>query len=125
MTISTRAIAITFGLSPGAAVGARTSAGVIVPGAIVETLARDFAFTEGPTCDAEGNAVFTGQPNDRIPKWSGDGVLSTFLQPAGRANGMDFTPGRDDRRPTSASAGRTGKRSSSRSAPACTRSGCA
>jgi len=63
---------------------------VVAPGAQVEKLAGDFAFTEGPTCDAGGNLFFTDQPNDRILKWSVDGKLSTFLQPAGRANGMYF-----------------------------------
>jgi len=28
--------------------------------------------------------------NNRILKWSVDGTLSTFLQPAGRSNGMYF-----------------------------------
>ena len=63
---------------------------VVASGAAVEKLAGDFEFTEGPTCDAEGNLFFTDQPNDRIMKWSVDGKLSTFLQPAGRANGMYF-----------------------------------
>jgi len=63
---------------------------VLAPGATVELLAGDFKFTEGPTCDAAGNVFFTDQPNDRIMKWSVDGKLSTFLQPAGRANGMYF-----------------------------------
>ena len=40
----------------------------------------------------QGNLFFTDQPNDRIMKWSVDGKLSTFLQPAGRANGMYFDP---------------------------------
>jgi len=56
----------------------------------LEKLAGGFDFTEGPTCDAEGNIFFTDQPNNRILKWSVDGRLSTFLQPAGRANGMYF-----------------------------------
>jgi gluconolactonase len=64
--------------------------GVVAPGAKVEKLAGDFQFTEGPTCDAEGNVFFTDQPNDRILKWSVEGRLSTFLQPAGRANGLYF-----------------------------------
>jgi gluconolactonase len=64
--------------------------GVVPPGAKVEKLAGGFQFTEGPTCDAEGNVFFTDQPNNRIMKWSVDGGLSTFLQPAGRANGMYF-----------------------------------
>ena len=63
---------------------------VVEPGAKVEKLAGDFAFTEGPTCDARGNVFFTDQPNDRIMEWSTDGKLSTFKHPAGRANGMYF-----------------------------------
>jgi len=65
---------------------------VVAPGAKVEKLAGDFEFTEGPTSDEEGNLFFTDQPNDRILKWSVDGKLSTFLLPAGRANGMYFDP---------------------------------
>jgi gluconolactonase len=64
--------------------------GVVAPGAKLEKLAGDFKFTEGPSCDAKGNVFFTDQPNDRILKWSTAGQLSTFLQPAGRANGMCF-----------------------------------
>jgi gluconolactonase len=65
-------------------------AGVTAPGAKLEKLAGDFKFTEGPTCDKDGNVFFTDQPNNRILKWSADGKLSTFLEPAGRANGMCF-----------------------------------
>jgi gluconolactonase len=67
-----------------------TRHGVIAPGARLEKLAGDFDFTEGPTCDADGNVFFTDQPNNRILKWSVDGRLTTFLQPAGRANGTYF-----------------------------------
>jgi gluconolactonase len=63
---------------------------VLAPDAKVRKLADGFQFTEGPTADAEGNVFFTDQPNNRILKWSVDGQLSTFLQPAGRANGMCF-----------------------------------
>ena len=63
---------------------------LIAPGAKLEKLSGEFKFTEGPTCDAAGNVFFTDQPNNRIMKWSLDGQLSTFLQPAGRANGMYF-----------------------------------
>jgi gluconolactonase len=63
---------------------------VIAPGATLEKLAGDFKFTEGPTADRDGNIFFTDQPNNRIMKWSVDGKLSTFMQPAGRANGMFF-----------------------------------
>jgi len=59
-------------------------------GAKVEKLAGDFGFTEGPSCDAQGNVFFTDQPNNRILKWSVEGKLSTFKEPAGRANGMYF-----------------------------------
>lgn len=65
---------------------------LIEPGAKVEKLAGDFKFTEGPTCDSAGNVFFTDQPNNRILKWSVDGKLTTFMQPAGRANGMCFDP---------------------------------
>lgn len=65
---------------------------VIARGAGLQKLAGGFDFTEGPTCDANGDVFFTDQPNDRILKWSAEGGLSTFLQPAGRANGMCFDP---------------------------------
>jgi len=42
------------------------SENVIAPGAKLEKLAGDFAFTEGPTCDANGSVFFTDQPNNRI-----------------------------------------------------------
>ncbi len=63
---------------------------LIAPDAQVTKLADSFKFTEGPAADAKGNVYFTDQPNDRIMKWSVDGKLSTFMQPAGRANGMFF-----------------------------------
>jgi gluconolactonase len=62
----------------------------IAPGAKLEKLAGDFLFTEGPTCDKKGNVFFTDQPTNRIMEWSVDGKLSTFMEPAGRANGMYF-----------------------------------
>jgi len=63
---------------------------VVAPGAKLEKLAGDFAFTEGPTRDRAGNVFFVDQPNNRIMEWSTDGKLSTFLQPSGYANGMCF-----------------------------------
>ena len=69
---------------------AEDASAIIAPGAKLEKLGGDFKFTEGPTCDKDGNVFFTDQPNNRIMKWSVDGKLSTFLQPAGRANGMFF-----------------------------------
>jgi gluconolactonase len=86
-----RVIAAALGLVLGAVpFAARAADGVVAPGAKLEKLAGDFSFTEGPTCDAAGNLYFTDQPNDRIMKWSVDGKLSTYKQPAGRANGMYF-----------------------------------
>ena len=78
-------IGLAIASSPFASAGS-----VITPGAKLEKLAGDFQFTEGPTCDTRGNVFFTDQPNDRILEWSVNGKLSTFLQPAGRANGMYF-----------------------------------
>ncbi len=66
------------------------SPGVVEPGAKVEKLAGGFKFTEGPAVDRDGNVYFTDQPNDRILKWSVDGLLTTFLQPCGRSNGLYF-----------------------------------
>jgi gluconolactonase len=66
------------------------SQSVVAPGAKLEKLAGDFAFTEGATCDKNGNVFFVDQPNDRIMEWSVEGKLSTFMQPSGRANGMMF-----------------------------------
>ena len=78
-----------------AALGCSVGAGaegksILVSGAKLVKLSSDYAFTEGPTADAAGNVFFTDQPNDRILKWSVDGKLSTFLQPAGRSNGLCF-----------------------------------
>jgi len=63
---------------------------VVAPDAKVEKLAGEFKFTEGPTCDKNGDLFFVDQPNNRIMEWSVDGKLSTFLQPSGYANGMMF-----------------------------------
>ena len=63
---------------------------IMAEGAKVEKLADGFKFTEGPSADLEGNVYFTDQPNDRILKWSVEGKLSTFLEPAGRSNGLCF-----------------------------------
>ncbi|HTR43253.1 MAG TPA: SMP-30/gluconolactonase/LRE family protein [Pseudomonadales bacterium] len=63
---------------------------LVAPGAELEKLAGGFIFTEGATCDRNGNVFFVDQPNDRIMEWSVDGKLSTFMQPSGHANGMEF-----------------------------------
>ena len=78
-------------LLAGRVFAAETSS-VLAPGAKLEKLSGEFQFTEGPTCDKDGNVFFTDQPNNRIMKWSVDGKLSEFMKPAGRANGMFFEP---------------------------------
>lgn len=60
-------------------------------GAKLEKIPGKYTFTEGPCADAAGNVYFTDQPTNRILKWSLDGKVTTFLEPAGRANGMNFT----------------------------------
>ncbi len=70
--------------------GAQPSASIIAPGAKPELLSGGFEFTEGCASDAAGNVYFSDQPNNRIHIWSVDGKLSTFMESAGRANGMSF-----------------------------------
>jgi gluconolactonase len=61
------------------------------PGAELKLAAEGYKFTEGPATDTRGNVYFTDQPNDRILKWSADTQkVETFLQPAGRSNGLYF-----------------------------------
>lgn len=63
----------------------------IAPDAELTLVADGFKFTEGPAADRIGDVYFTDQPNDRILKWTAaTGKISTFLEPSGRANGMDF-----------------------------------
>ena len=87
MNISPNAVAVVAGVFAASLACASTQS-VIAPGATLQKLSGDFSFTEGPTCDAAGNVFFTDQNNNRIMEWSLDGVLSTFMQPSGRANGM-------------------------------------
>lgn len=63
---------------------------IIANGATLKQVAADYIFTEGPAVDSEGNVFFTDQPNNRIMKWSTDGSISTYMEKAGRANGLYF-----------------------------------
>jgi gluconolactonase len=64
---------------------------IIATGEHVQKLAGDFLFAEGAASDAQGNVYFTDQPNDRILFWNdAEQKLSTFMQPAGRSNGLCF-----------------------------------
>jgi gluconolactonase len=75
---------------PCLALLAHADSPVIAPGAALEKLANDYSFTEGPASDAQGNILFTDQPNDRILRWGTDGKLTTYKSPAGRSNGLCF-----------------------------------
>jgi gluconolactonase len=77
-------------LAMAATVDRPAARSIIAPGAKLEKIASDYDFTEGPASDSQGNVYFTDQPNDRILKWSVDGAITTFLQPAGRSNGLCF-----------------------------------
>lgn len=63
---------------------------IIAQGAVLKEISTEFKFTEGPAADEQGNVYFTDQPNDRIMVYTVDGKLKTFMQPAGRSNGMYF-----------------------------------
>ena len=54
----------------------------------VQRLHTDFAFTEGPAADADGNLYFTDIPNNRIHKRDRKGTLSVFAEPSGHCNGL-------------------------------------
>jgi gluconolactonase len=72
--------------APPTVAGQALFAGSLTP----QLVARQFAFTEGPAVDRQGNIFFTDQPNDKIWKYGLDGKLSVFLSPAGRSNGLYF-----------------------------------
>jgi gluconolactonase len=66
------------------------NAGKIAPGASPVLISDQFAFTEGPAVDKDGNVYFTDQPRDQIWKYDLDGKLSLFMEKTGRSNGMYF-----------------------------------
>jgi gluconolactonase len=55
-----------------------------------QRISGQFAFTEGPAVDKQGNIFFTDQPNNKIWKYNINGKLSVFMENAGRPNGMYF-----------------------------------
>lgn len=63
---------------------------IVAEGATLQEVSTEFTFTEGPAADAAGNVYFTDQPNNRIMIYTAGGKLKTFMQPAGRANGLYF-----------------------------------
>lgn len=58
----------------------------------IEKLAGDFAFTEGPAVDDDGVLYFTDIPADRIHRWTATEGLSVYIEGAGYANGLMWTP---------------------------------
>lgn len=56
----------------------------------LKLIASDFSFTEGCSPNQYGDVFFTDQPNDKIWKYSTEGLLSVFLDQSGRANGTYF-----------------------------------
>jgi gluconolactonase len=88
--LSGPAILVALSLSLDCARLLAAESNIVAPDVVLQKLAGDFIFTEGPACDAQGNVFFTDQPNNRILKWSTDGKLSTFMEPCGRANGLSF-----------------------------------
>ncbi|WP_194775930.1 SMP-30/gluconolactonase/LRE family protein [Pararhodonellum marinum] len=67
---------------------------IIAKNAEVTKIKDGFKFTEGPAVNRIGDVFFTDQPNDKIHKWSSlTGEVTTFVEEAGRANGMYFELG--------------------------------
>ncbi|WP_298506838.1 SMP-30/gluconolactonase/LRE family protein [uncultured Maribacter sp.] len=68
-----------------------TAQGIIAKNAKLELVSDAFKFTEGPASDKDGNVYFTDQPNNRILMWSSQtNAISTFMENAGRSNGLYF-----------------------------------
>jgi gluconolactonase len=63
---------------------------LVQPGAVLTLVSKQFAFTEGPAVDRNGNIYFTDQPNDKIWEYDTAGNLSVFMDKTGRSNGMYF-----------------------------------
>ena len=66
------------------------SSQIVAPGAKLVLVDSNFAFTEGPATDKEGNIFFTDQPNNNIWKYDVNGKISLFMHGARRSNGMYF-----------------------------------
>ena len=81
---------ISIGLFLTISVFAQSKSKIIKRGANLTKVASDYSFTEGPAVDKMGNIYFTDQPNNRILKWSTNGSISTFMENAGRSNGLYF-----------------------------------
>lgn len=67
-----------------------TDTGLVKEGAVLQLVAKQFAFTEGASTDKYGNVFFTDQPNNAIWKYDVDGKLTLFMKNTGRSNGTYF-----------------------------------
>lgn len=74
----------------GHAKAQNTAPVLLSPEVKLQKIADNFAFTEGPAPDEQGNVYFTDQPNNRIWKYDLNDQLSIFMEPSGRANGLCF-----------------------------------
>ena len=64
---------------------------LVKEGAVLELVAADYDFTEGPASDSQGNVFFTDQPNNKILKWNASAnKVEVYLHPSGRSNGLYF-----------------------------------
>lgn len=63
---------------------------VLAPGAVVEKVAGDFGFTEGPVWHRDGYLLFTDIPRNRIIRWHPTEGVSIFREPSQQANGLIF-----------------------------------
>ncbi|KAA2245448.1 SMP-30/gluconolactonase/LRE family protein [Chitinophaga agrisoli] len=63
---------------------------VVATGAELKQVSKQFAFSEGPAVNKEGDIYFTDQPNDKIWKYDTKGKLTLFMDKTGRSNGLYF-----------------------------------
>jgi gluconolactonase len=74
-------------LVPAAGEADRPIPGIGPAGPVVK-LHTNFAFTEGPAEDRDGNVYFSDIPNEKIYKVDAGGKLSVFREKSNHANGL-------------------------------------
>jgi gluconolactonase len=65
--------------------------GVVAPGAMVDLVQENFAFTEGPVGTAEGGVYFTDIRNNRVHYLDPAGKISVARENSNGANGLALT----------------------------------
>ena len=71
--------------------GGSATCQIISPESELTLISNSFQFTEGPTCDTDGNVFFTNQPEDQILHYDFETKqVTTWLSPAGRSNGLFY-----------------------------------